>query len=127
MSLIVPAIRFALVGIIVTLVHVVVAIGLIEGMQMLPGAANGVAFALANLVSYVANTKWSFQTRLGLDTWKRFVIVSAAAWVLTVAITWGIDRAGGHYLLGISIVVTLVPALSFAAHRWFTYRQSGAT
>lgn len=122
MRLAVSATRFGLVGAGVTLIHILVATSLIEGLHSSPEVANGVAFVLANLLSYVANTRWSFQSRLGLGTWRRFVIVSFAASVLTVAIAWGVHRAGGHYMWGIALVVTVVPILNFVAHRLFTYR-----
>lgn len=114
--------RFALVGVVVTLTHVVVASGLIEGVGFSAGTANGIAFVLANALSYVVNTWWSFQSSMGWGTWRRFVAVSVAAWGLTVTIAWGVEAVGGHYLLGILLVVTFVPAVSFAAHHWFTYR-----
>lgn len=115
--------RFALTGLMVTSIHAAVAITLIESLRAHPAVANGAAFLIANLLSFFANTLWSFQARLSLRVWLRFVAVSAAAWVLTMAIAWGVDRAGGHYLLGIAVVVTVVPLLSFVAHRLFTYRK----
>jgi len=113
--------RFALVGVIVTLIHVMVAAVLIERKGLHPGIANGVAFIAANLASYVANTCWSFQSRMKLCNWWRFVVVSFAAWVLTVAIASAVNQTGAHYLLGIALVVSFVPALTFLAHQKFTY------
>ena len=124
MSMSVSAARFALVGIAVTALHVVVAAGLIELRGVRPGTANGVAFVIANLVSYAANTHWTFQSRIGMGTWRRYIAVSIAAWLLTVTIAWGVERIEWHYLFGIAIVVTVVPILSFLAHRLFTYRQT---
>lgn len=114
--------RFGLVGIAATLIHLTVAVGLIEGGHVHPGIANGIAFVAANLVSYVVNTRWSFNARIGLDTWSRYIGVSLAAWMLTVAIAWGVDISGGHYLVGIGVIVILVPVLTFVAHRKITYR-----
>lgn len=114
--------RFALVGLGVTALHIGVAAGLIEGARLHPAAANGVAFVVANLASYVANTRWSFSAPIMLANWGRFVVVSGAAWLLTVAIAWAAEAAGAHYLAGIGLVVLLVPFLSFVAHRAFTYR-----
>lgn len=114
--------RFVLVGVAVTLIHVMVAAGLIEWRGAYPGVANGVAFIVANLASYVANTCWSFESRMRLGNWGRFVVVSFAAWVLTVTIASVVAEVGGHYLLGIALVVALVPALTFVAHQKFTYR-----
>lgn len=122
MNLSASAGRFALVGVAVTLIHVMVAAGLIEWGGIHPGVANGVAFLAANLASYAANTCWSFGARMHLGNWSRFIVVSLAAWVLTMAIASAVAEAGGHYLLGIALVVAVVPALTFVAHNGFTYR-----
>ncbi len=114
--------RFVLSGLMATSLHAAVAVALIEGVRLHPVAANGAAFLLANLLSFFTNTLWSFRAKPSLKIWMRFVAVSAAAWVLTMAIAWCVERAGGHYLLGIVAVVTCVPLLSFVAHRRFTYR-----
>ena len=122
MNLTTAAGRFALVGVGATLMHIMVAAGLIAWGGIHPGVANGVAFIVANLASYAANTRWSFRARMRLGNWGRFVVVSLGAWVLTVAIASAVAEAGGHYLLGIALVVSVVPLLSFVAHHNFTYR-----
>jgi putative flippase GtrA len=116
------ALRFALVGVGATLIHVIVAISLINMGRVHPVLSNGLAFIIANMASYAANTRWSFKACINYDNWRRFVVVSLVAWSLTVAIAWVVEAAGGHYMIGISLVVILVPALTFAAHRTFTYR-----
>jgi putative flippase GtrA len=116
-----PAVGFALVGVLSTLTHVCVAALLIERLGLRAPVANGVAFGVATLVSYVANTHWSFQARLGLATAWRFALVAGAAGLMGVAIAWWVEQAGGHYALGIALVVLVVPACSFMGHRFFTY------
>lgn len=122
MNLSASALRFALVGIGATVIHVAIAAGLIEGGRFHPAVANGVAFVAANLVSYVGNTGWSFAAPMGLANLGRFVSVSVAALLITVAIAWMVQAAGVHYLVGIALVVLLVPVLTFMAHRRYTYR-----
>lgn len=114
--------RFAMVGVAATFIHVTVAVGFIEGVHWHPGIANGIAFVVANFFSYAANTRWSFGAKIGVDSWYRFVAVSFVAWLLTVAISWLVAAAGGSYMLGILLVVTLIPTLSYIGHRNFTYR-----
>lgn len=114
--------RFALVGVSATAIHVVIAAGLIEVERVHPGVANGVAFVVANLSSYLTNTLWSFEAPIRLANWGRYIAVSVSVWSLTVAVAWLVEVTGGHYLVGIALVVLLVPPLSFLAHREFTYR-----
>ena len=54
----------------------------------------------------------------------RFGLVGVAATLihLTVAIAWGVDAAGGHYLVGIGITVMLIPVLTLVAQQKITYR-----
>jgi putative flippase GtrA len=115
--------RFAVVGITATFIHVTVAVALIEWNHWHPGIVNGIAFVVANLFSYAANTRWSFQTRISAGSWYRFVLVSIVAWLLTIAISWSVEAAGWPYLLGILLVVSLIPLLSYIGHRNFTYRH----
>lgn len=109
-------------GVAATSIHVAVAVGLIEWINWHPSIANGIAFIVANFFSYAAHTRWSFNAKISMDTWYRFVAVSFVAWLLTVAISWLVAAAGGSYMLGILLVVTLIPALSYIGHRNFTYR-----
>ena len=123
MSLSRSASRFVLTGGAATLTHLVVAVLVIEMMGLGQTIANGLAFCVATLLSYVLNTCWSFQARMGLETAWRFLAVSFGALLLTLSLAWLVERAHGHYLLGIAVVVLFVPPLSFAAHRLFTYRK----
>jgi putative flippase GtrA len=118
------ALRFAITGAAATGLHVLVAVALIETVHLHPGIANGAAYIVANLFSYFVNTHWSFGATPQLANWSRFVLVSLIAWTLTVAITTAVAEGGGSYLLGIALVVTLVPFVSFFAHRHFTYRSA---
>lgn len=113
--------RFAVVGLLSTAVHVLVAGGLIGWIGLHPGAANAVAFIVANLASYGANSLWSFRTPLGPRRFGRFALVSVMAFGLTVAIASAVEAGGGHPALGIALVVLLVPGLSYAAHRAYTF------
>lgn len=115
--------RFAATGAVATLAHVAVATALVEALDLHPAIANGVAFIVANLLSYFVNTLWSFDTRLTLSNWRRFLLVSTGAWSLTIALAWGMEQAGSHYLAGIAVIVLLVPAATYVAHRRFTYRH----
>lgn len=116
-------IGFGLVGVLSTLTHVCVATALIELLSARPPVANLVAFAVATVVSYTANTRFSFGQRLNVATAWRFGLVAGAGGVVSTCITWLVERAGGHYALGIALVVTVIPAFSYVGHRLFTYRQ----
>jgi len=114
--------RFALVGVVATFIHAAVAVGIVEMLDWHPSFANGIAFVIANIFSYASNTRWSFDAKYSMGSWYRFVSISFIAWLMTIAVSWVVEIAGGSYLLGILFVITLIPALSYAGHRNFTYR-----
>jgi putative flippase GtrA len=116
------ALGFAVVGVLSTLTHVCVATLCIELLGARPPVANVVAFAVATLFSYTANTLLSFGQQLNLATAWRFGLVASAGGVVSTLMTWLVERAGGHYALGIALVVTVIPAFSYMGHRFFTYR-----
>lgn len=111
-----------MVGVLSTLTHVCVATLCIELLGTRPPVANVVAFAVATLFSYTANTLLSFGQQLNLATAWRFGLVASAGGVVSTLMTWLVERAGGHYALGIALVVTVIPAFSYLGHRFFTYR-----
>lgn len=114
--------RFVVVGLAATFIHVSVAVAIIKAAHWHPGIANGIAFIVANLFSYAANTRWSFNAKMNMGSWHRFIFVSVIAWLLTVVISGLVAEAGGAYILGILLVVIFIPPLSYIAHRNFTYR-----
>ena len=116
--------RFAAVGLLATITHILVAVVCVEQIGWGAVLSNGVAFLFATMESYFFNTSWSFGERVGLRTAWRYTIVATASGLLTLVIASIVDHARGHDLLGIALVVLLVPAMSYLAHRWFTYRDS---
>lgn len=122
MSLARSAIGFAAVGMLSTIIHAAVATLLIELLGTRPPMANGLAFVVATLFSYAANTRYSFGARLGAATAGRFALVACTAGLLSMGIAWLVDRTGAHYAFGIALVVVFVPVFSFIGHRNYTYR-----
>ncbi len=75
-ALIQRGLRFAVTGVFVTALHALVAVLFIHFISAPPPLANGVAFAVATVLSYVINTTWSFSARLHGRTLVRFLLVS---------------------------------------------------
>ncbi|MEX5663767.1 GtrA family protein [Pseudomonas neuropathica] len=121
-ALIQRGVRFAVTGLFVTALHALVAILFINFISPLPPLANGVAFAVATLVSYVINTTWSFSARLHGRTLLRFLLVSVCGFWLAMFVAWAAQIAGFHYLQGIAAVALTIPAFTFVLHNFWTYR-----
>jgi putative flippase GtrA len=116
--------RFAIVGLLATTIHILVAVIFVKWIGWAAVSSNGVAFLSATLGSYFFNTVWSFGKNVGSFTACRYTIVATASGLLTLAIASIVDHANGHHMLGIALVAFLVPPTSYLAHRWFTYRDS---
>lgn len=121
-ALIQRGVRFAVTGLFVTALHALVAVLFINFISPLPPLANGVAFAVATLVSYVINTTWSFSARLQGRTLLRFLLVSVCGFLLAMFVAWAVQIAGFHYLLGIAAVALTIPVFTFLLHNFWTYR-----
>ena len=65
MSVLPRLVKFGLIGIGVTAVHVILAASLVELLLAGPAMANGIAFIIAACVSFIANARFTFKT--GLD------------------------------------------------------------
>jgi len=116
-----PIVRFGLAGLAATLLHIITAHAGTTRFALHPGVANGLAFIIANTLSFGLNTLWTFRAQVSLRTWRRFAAVSLLGATLSTAIATAVAVAGGHHLLGIALVVSIIPILSYLAHRRYTY------
>jgi putative flippase GtrA len=121
-ALIQRGLRFAVTGVFVTALHALVAVLFIHFISAPPPLANGVAFAVATVLSNVINTTWSFSARLHGRTLVRFLLVSVCGFFLAMFVAWAAQMAGLHYLLGIGAVALTIPAFTFVLHNFWTYR-----
>lgn len=115
-------IRFGISGMIATGIHVAVATQLIWLLHASQVSANGIAFVIANIGSYLLNTIWSFGARPTRDSYLRFLAVSLLGLVLTLAISAGAQVAGVGYWVGLAAILSVVPLVTFLLHRCWTYR-----
>jgi putative flippase GtrA len=116
------AARFGLSGLLVTGIHVAIAVAFINLIWPNPPLANGIAFTVATIFSYLINTLWSFSSRLHGRTLFRFVFVSLVGCGLSVGISWFAEFRQFSYWIGIGGVVMVVPPVTFILHSAWTYR-----
>lgn len=116
------ALRFALSGLLATGLHVLIATAFIQIILPAPPLANGVAFIVATIFSYLINTLWSFSRPLHGRNLFRFFVVSCIGLFLAMTISGAAQYLGLHYLYGIGLVVCIVPPVTFLLHNFWTYR-----
>ncbi|MDQ0141769.1 GtrA family protein [Cupriavidus necator] len=114
--------RFGISGLLATGIHVAVATPLIFLLHASQVSANGIAFVIANIGSYLLNTLWSFGATPGRDSYLRFLAVSLLGLGLTLAISAGAQALAAGYWTGLVAILAVVPPITFALHRSWTYR-----
>jgi putative flippase GtrA len=86
-----------------------------------PAWANATASLGATVFSYLAHTLWSFSAAPSKSNLQRFAVVSLASCGLSAALAQIAVWWEWSYYLGILLVVSVVPAATFAAHHLWTY------
>ena len=114
--------RYYIVGIVATLMHVIIVAVLIEKFDFKAGPANGIAFFLATIFSYIMNTYWSFQAKMSFFVLCKFWSVALIGCLFAIFISSAAESLSLHYLLGIAMVMSVVPVISYFLHRNWTYK-----
>jgi putative flippase GtrA len=115
------AFRYGVSGVIATCVHVAVAALAFNFLVPSQPIANTIAFVAAMPVSYFMNALWSFGGAVHGRNFARFVVVSLVGLGLSGVIAAVAEAAGLNYWTGIACVIAIVPVVSFALHRSWTF------
>ena len=117
-TVIAQALRFGLVGAAATLLHVLLAVGLVEAAALSPLSANLAAFCAALAVSYLGNLRWTFALRGAHRTrFPRFATIALLGLLLNQTIVYGfVELLHLDYRAALAVVVLIVPGASFLAH-----------
>lgn len=121
-SLLKRTIRFGATGVFVTALHVVIATLCIHLILPDPSIANGIAFSVATVVSYLMHTKWSFSSEMEGKNLMRFIVVSIIGLMLSLIIPFITKSMGFDYIVGTVAVVIALPITNFVLHNFWTYR-----
>lgn len=115
-------IRFCTVGLANTGVHMVTVLLLTEALHWAPSWANMMAFACANVFSYLLNSRWTFTAPTDqVSRYPRFLAVS----LVGLTISWGCVKIALlldlHYLLGVGASVVIVSIVGYVLNRLFVF------
>lgn len=114
--------RFGAIGFLATVIHIGIAVALVEDSMTTPVAANAIAFFPANAFAYFANSRFNFRRPLTHWRYMSFLAISLLNFPLTVSVAALAEFLGWHYLAGLALVVLVTPTLSFLLQRKFTFR-----
>ncbi len=116
------ALRFGFSGTLVTGLHITIAYAIINVLLPVPWIANGIAFIISTMVSYLLNTIWSFSSQPDGTNFLRFYIVSGVGLCLAMGVSGLAQFCGMNYWNGICAVVLSGPPTTFLLHNFWTYR-----
>ena len=114
---------FAIIGSVNTLIHGGILVLSIEQLRLDITVSHMLAFFLANIFSYIANSKITFRSPITLSRYKRFVLASLLSLGLTLLLSWVANFYGLHYLAGFALIVVLVPILSFMVIKTWVFAR----
>ena len=118
--------RFAVMGVLATLVHVCAAYlaNLVQDLN--PFAANLIGFLCAFWVSYLGNFHWTFRGSAGHAVHvRRFAISSALCFLLSNGIVAFIHSLLHlPFIVALSAIAVFIPPLSFALAKFWAFRSS---
>ncbi|MBB3006210.1 GtrA family protein [Cupriavidus alkaliphilus] len=114
-------VRFGISGGIATAVHFSVAWMVFSFLTPRVDVANGIAFVVANVFSYVLHTLWSFSSSMSPQQFMRFMLVSLAGLLISTGLPTLLGA--GRFWLSTGAVLVAVPACSFLLHNFWTYRR----
>ena len=116
-------IRYGMVGITATLIHVLVVFLLVEQGGVAPVLATIPAFLVALGVSYLMNHRWTFLARGGHDHhFPRYAVVAGLGLGLNVLImALAVNVLGVPYAWGLAVVIMVVPVSGFLLQRHWSF------
>ena len=115
--------RFATVGMWATAVYTLVAAAA-HAFGAPPSLANLLGYAVATGVSFLGHFYWTFGKSTGhRRALLRFLAVSGCGFLLSAAITHAITGVlGAPFWAALMVIVTVVPAISWALGRCWAFR-----
>lgn len=116
---------FGIVGVIATVVHVVVGLGLHEGAGLAPLVANFFGFCCALCVSFFGQTRFTFPAATAnFPAFIRFASVALTGLALNQAIVWIVTSLLGQpYWLALIFILSTVPAITFVLLKFWALRR----
>ena len=104
---------FSIIGVANTFFHGAILVMAVEYLELDVTVSNAIAFGVANMFSYFANSTITFRIAVSLLRYARFLAASLISLGITLIISLTADLYGLHYLLGFTLIVVCVPIFSF--------------
>ncbi len=115
--------RFALVGVANTGIHLAVVATLTQFLGLKQMISNVAAYIVASTFSFVVNSVWSFEVKPQVHRYARFQLVAVLSLLVCALLGHIADVRGWPYIITVLLTALIVPAISFVAHKRYTYSK----
>lgn len=119
-------IKFAMVGLLNTGIHIVAVYLLVERATVEPPLANAIAFLCANVFSYFMNSIWTFQARKELTVYLKFLTVSTVGLAISWTCVYCTRFFDINYMYGVISSVFVVAVASYWLNSRFVFVETQA-
>jgi putative flippase GtrA len=112
---------FSIIGVANTVTHGAVLMFCVEIWSLAVVLSHLIAFGVANIISYVLNSIYTFHTKITFHRYTKFWAASMVSLGLTLILSWLINQHGFHYMAGFLIIVITVPIVSFVIMKFWAF------
>jgi len=116
-------IRFCIVGIISTLLHIIVASVMLYGFGKDLIISNLVAYLFAFGLSYLSNAIWSFNTKPTADNFQKYLASSLLILVVISSLSYLIKVNHWPNDIGVLLVALIIPILNYLLLQAFVFKH----
>jgi len=116
-------IRYGLVGLFSTLIHLSIAFLLIYISTINIVLINSIAFSIALLFSYICNLKIVFKLKFCKENFLKFVIVSLITFSIIIIVSYFGEKYNLNPYLIVVIITIIIPLLTFFLHKSWTFKK----
>jgi putative flippase GtrA len=120
------AFRYALIGVIVTVLYGIFLTLSVEllGLRVVP--ANALTFFVANLCAYFLHSRFSFRRTVGISDYLRFFSSYVASCSVSLLLAAFAEWRGWHYLVGFVLITSVTPVFSFVLLKLWVFKTTPA-
>jgi len=121
-----PVMRFGIVGVLATCIHVAVFFIFVHAIKVSPTVATIPAFFAALLASYRLNHTWTFGAR-GQHAYFfiRYFLVTLLGLALNISIMYfGTNVLHRSYIVCLALVLMVVPAFNFLCNKYWGFVEN---
>lgn len=119
--------RYFLAGLIVIFVDFAVLYALVDLFFMEVVLSSAIAFALANITSFVLNKFWTFKnkSRAFMKIYFKFLLVSLIGLAMTVSLMYCFVKIVGLWYIAAKVLVAgIVVIWNFLANQFWTFKEN---